>query len=183
MAKRARNTFLILFLLAVLYIGASLSSIATNGNNFYAKTGSGTTFVLKCSDPAAGLMEKTLYRRNGIVPSDVKIGDLDEVSGYPTAIAFADDQTGFITVTYHGQDFSVYMTDDGGKSWQGVAVDIPDDIAYNYIDGEAVSFDDNGEGTLILDFVSDERVSKYEYHFTGSGSGWEAGDLLETASR
>lgn len=60
MAKRARNTFLILFLLAVLYIGASLSSIATNGNNFYAKTGSGTTFVLKCSDPAAGLMEKTL---------------------------------------------------------------------------------------------------------------------------
>lgn len=183
MVKRARDIFFILFLIIFLYIAASFSIIESNDNNYYAKTDSGTMFVLKCSDPAAGLMEKTLYRRNGMIPSYVKIGDLDEVSGYPSAIAFADEQTGFIAVTYHGQDFPVYMSDDGGKSWHGIAVDTPDDIAYNYIDGEAVSFDDSGGGRLILDFISDDRILKYEYHFVRSESSWEAGDLLETVSR
>lgn len=115
-----------------MYIVASFSIIETNDHNYYAETDSGTMFVLKCRDPGMGLMEKTLYRRNRIIPFYVKIKDLDEVFGYPTAIAFADEQTGYITVTYHGQDFSVYMSSDGGKNWRGIAVDTPDDIAYHY---------------------------------------------------
>lgn len=63
--------------------------------------------------------ENFSYRRNEIIPFYVKVKDLDEISGYPAAIAFADEQTGYITVTYHGQDFSVYMSNDGGKNWHG----------------------------------------------------------------
>lgn len=181
--RKIRNIFLVLSLLTFMYIVASFSIIEMNDSNYYAKTDSGTMFILKCCDPGMGLMEKTLYRRSEIIPFYVKVKDLDEISGYPTAIAFADERTGYITVTYHGQDFSVYMSNDGGKNWHGIAVDAPDDISYNYIDAETVSFDDNGDGTLILDFVSDERILKYRYHFIRSESSWEAENLLEITYR
>lgn len=168
--KKIRNIFLVICFAIFLYTVASYSIIESNDNNYYAEIDSGEIFILKCGDPSAGQMEKTLYKRNGMLPFYVKIGDLDMISGYPTAIAFADEQMGFITVTYHGQDFPVYMSDDGGKSWCGVAVDTPDDIVYNYIDGEAVSFDDSGAGTLILNCVTDERILKYKYNFIGSES-------------
>lgn len=44
----------------LMYIVASFLIIETNENNYYAKTDSGTMFVLKCCDPGMGLMEKTL---------------------------------------------------------------------------------------------------------------------------
>lgn len=180
--KKMRNALCVICFAGCLYVGASVSLIESDTQNFYAKTG-GATFTLKCGDPGAGLMDKTLYRRNGMLPFDVKVGDLDEVSGYPTAIGFADDQTGFITVTYHGQDFPVYMTDDGGNNWHGIAVDAPVDIIYNYIDGENVAFDDSGKGTLIFDFVSDDHTTKYKYDFISFEGDWEPGDLLETVGR
>lgn len=181
--KKIRNILIIILFAVVLYGAASIAAIECNDNNYYAKINSGEIFVLKCGDPSAGQMDKTLYKRSRFSPFYAKVGDLDMISGYPTAIAFADEKTGFITVTYHGQDFSVYMSDDGGKTWRGIAVDIPDDVVYNYIDGEAVSFDDSGDGTLILDFVTDESVLKYEYDYIGSEGNWGIGDLLEITER
>lgn len=58
--KKLRNALCVICFAGCLYVGASVSPIESDTHNFYAKTGSGTTFVLKCGDPGAGLMEKTL---------------------------------------------------------------------------------------------------------------------------
>lgn len=92
-------------------------------------------FVLCTSTPAAGLMDKKVY---GTVDGGKHWQELNPppaTSCYPTGTSFRSPVMGWITATYHGGDNApLYLTKDGGKSWQLQKLNIPDDYRGGYAD-------------------------------------------------
>jgi hypothetical protein len=113
---------------------------------------SGRGYLLKKGFPAAGQMPCTLYRtEDGESWTRVRslsgweLTDRERESGvirnYPKALFFWDERQGLILTDYHGYDECVYLTQDGGESWNPLTIELPPELlphlsGYSYLEGE-----------------------------------------------
>ncbi|MDE5818161.1 MAG: hypothetical protein K2I07_02425 [Lachnospiraceae bacterium] len=89
-------------------------------------------YLLVCSDPALGQMAKHLYRTTDGGDSFSFAADLSTViRGYPSGMAFCDEETGYIGVNSRGEENYLYGTTDGGKTWESVDVPVHTDAYYS----------------------------------------------------
>ncbi|UUZ86143.1 hypothetical protein LJK88_23635 [Paenibacillus sp. P26] len=91
-------------------------------------------YVMLTSSPAAGQMEKSLYRSDDQGRTWTRVGDLtDDIGDYPTGISFRKGKEGWIAAMYHGQDYvPLYRTQDGGHTWAVQQVEVPEDLQKGY---------------------------------------------------
>ncbi|MCM1104168.1 MAG: M56 family metallopeptidase [Clostridium sp.] len=138
-------------------------------------------YLLICSDPACGLMEKYLYRTTDGGNSFSFVADLGSVvSGYPTGIAFCNGEVGYIGVSPRSGEDYLYCTRDGGETWESVSVAVYSDA--RYADGFAPVFygEDGTQGALVLKCVGDDiRYVLYQNtHAAESPESWILTRLL-----
>lgn len=89
-------------------------------------------YLLVCSDPALGQMAKHLYRTTDGGDSFSFVADLSTViRGYPSGMAFCDEETGYIGVNSRGEENYLYGTTDGGGIWESVDVPVHADAYYS----------------------------------------------------
>ena len=115
-------------------------------------------YLLCCSTPAMGQMAKFLFGTEDGGETFSMIGDLtDVVTGYPQGISFTDAETGYLAVTYHGEDNYLYKTTDGGRTWNSEKLEVESGGKVSYVDGYAPVFfgADRQDGALILKIVGD----------------------------
>lgn len=76
-------------------------------------------FILVTSGPALGQMDKSIYKTIDGGKHWLRIGNItDKIASYPTGMTFKNTLEGWITSSYHGQDYILsFKTDDGGHSW------------------------------------------------------------------
>ncbi len=148
-------------------------------------------FLLTSGLPAAGLMNKALYRTSDGGNNWAYIGksenpeqgagDLAGINGYTTGVAFFNSGTGYITCTYHSQkEISVYKTGNSGKSWSAVAIPLPKKYASSVYDKEyyadayqpAVYGKDRQNAKMELYFCHDEVRYPYIYSSDNGGTTW-----------
>ena len=139
-------------------------------------------YLLYCSDPGAGMMTKILFSTEDGGETFSCVTDLtDEVSGYPTGIAFSSEAEGFIGTSYHGQDAYFYQTKDGGETWQSMELpryDVKDSL---YIEGTAPVFfgENQKQGKLLLQYVTAEKRNTILYTSEDGGETWTPQQELE----
>lgn len=147
-----------------------------NGQAFLSFPDHNNGYLLYCSDPAAGQMTKILFKTKNGGAAFEAVADLsDKISGYPTGISFSSTSRGYITVTYHGQEESLFQSGDGGVTWERVSLPPYDEeTAVNYIDTYPPLFwgDDRQKGKLLLKCVSDDTYCYVLYQTLDGGITW-----------
>lgn len=133
-------------------------------------------YVLLTSSPAAGQMNKSLYRSDDRGKSWTRVGDLtSDISGYPTGISFRKEKEGWIAAAYHGQDnIPFYRTKDGGRTWAIQHVDVPVELQRAYANVYPAVFDQESDnhGLFIAEFVQDGEKTYVPYETKDSGETW-----------
>ena len=112
-------------------------------------------YLLKKGFPAAGQMRSTLYYTEDGQTWNFVRELQDDVHNFPKQLYFWSESDGIILTDYHGFSDCVYRTQDGGKTWNPVTIEIPSEIAeflsgYNYLQGENVLMHDAGVITVEL---------------------------------
>ena len=94
-------------------------------------------FLLRCGYPAAGQMTKGLYRTTD-GQNWTSVRELTAViPNYPKGIFFWSQSQGIILTNYHGAENCVFVTQDGGDTWNAVPFDLHGEIPdYNYLEAE-----------------------------------------------
>lgn len=148
-----------------------------NGTHIYLSTVSDSEgYLLYCSSPAAGLMEKYVYySKDGGASFDLVCNLSNEIENYPIGFAFCTEAKGLIITQNHGSEIYAYMTEDGGITWKPYELDVPDASLYYYIDGVSLKKADDSENAweLVLAGVLDDRQ---EFHYISSDN-WETWKL------
>ncbi|HHV57210.1 MAG TPA: hypothetical protein GXX50_05535 [Firmicutes bacterium] len=134
-------------------------------------------YILLTSSPAAGQMNKALYRTKNGGNSWVRIGDITSmVESYPTGIAFRDQAVGWITSSYHGQEYMlVFKTTDGGKKWDRMSLPYPHEFqerAYANAYPPVFFKGDRNKGLLPIEFVGDRKRAVVFYLTADGGKTW-----------
>uniref|UniRef100_UPI003FEFDA4A WD40/YVTN/BNR-like repeat-containing protein n=1 Tax=Roseburia sp. TaxID=2049040 RepID=UPI003FEFDA4A len=138
--------------------------------------------LLYCSDPGAGMMTKILFSTEDGGGTFSYVTDLtDEISGYPTGIAFSSEAEGFIGTSYHGQDAYFYQTKDCGGTWQSMELPRYDGKDSLYIEGTAPVFfgENQKQGKLLLQYVTAEKRNTILYTSEDGGETWTPQQELE----
>ena len=94
-------------------------------------------FLLRCGYPAIGQMPKALYRTlDGQNWEPVR--ELSAViPNYPKGLFFWSESRGVILTNYHGAENCVFVTQDGGDTWEAVPFDLHSEFpVYNYLEAE-----------------------------------------------
>ncbi|BBH22276.1 hypothetical protein Back11_36210 [Paenibacillus baekrokdamisoli] len=134
-----------------------------------------TSWIMLTSEPAAGLMDKTLYKTSNGGKSWVYVKDVSLiVDGYVTGIAFRNDKNGWIAATQHGEALlPLYRTTDGGKTWLIQKIEIP--AAYKYGNAYPPVFDpkNSSVGTLKIEFVNESTKNMTSYITSDGGQTWK----------
>jgi hypothetical protein len=137
--------------------------------------GSDFCWILLASDPAAGLMEKMLYKTEDNGKSWMLVNDVSQIiDGYVTGVSFRSDKDGWISATQHGTVMvPLYRTKDGGKSWSVQPIPIPQ--GYKYGNVYPPVFDDKNpnQGSLKVEFVSDADKKIVELTSMDGGDTWK----------
>lgn len=121
-------------------------------------------YVLRCTSPAAGQMNKVISK----ISNDGTVYlDISDLPNYPCGIYFFTKDIGYIITDYHGSDNFLYRTEDGGKTWSSQMVYIPDS-GYRYVNGLSIE-----DGTLCIEVVLDENVFYYSYTTDDMGKTWQ----------
>lgn len=133
--------------------------------------------LLVLSGPAAGLMEKQVYRTSDgnrswqLVNSGVYAG-----SFYPTGMIFRNAQSGWVGATYHGRpDVPLFRTRNGGRTWH--LEELPEPAVYRqggYGNTYPPHFfgPQRREGTLTVDYRnSDAHRAETIVYVTHDGGG------------
>ncbi|NIK78913.1 hypothetical protein FHS15_004059 [Paenibacillus castaneae] len=133
------------------------------------------SWVLLTSGPALGLMEKSIYTSSDHGKSWSFKGELGRIirSSYITGISFRNEQTGWITGTYHGGPIvPLFRTDDGGDTWNLQEITLPQQ--YNYGDAYPPSFDVNNNliGILSIECNDGEKRITIDYETIDGGKTW-----------
>lgn len=148
-----------------------------NGTHIYLSTVSETEgYLLYCSSPACGIMEKYVYRTQDGGESFEPVCNLSHgMENYPLGFAFCTETKGLIITQNHGSETYAYMTEDGGATWKPYELDVPDASLYYYIDGVSLkkAVDDENTWELILAGVLDDRQ---EFRYISSDD-WETWEL------
>lgn len=137
-------------------------------------------YLLLNSEPGAGIMEKSLYHTADGGKSWSRTGDITAaIQSYPTGMAFRDRDNGWITSSYHGQDFILtFRTRDGGKSWVPEKLAGPPALAgYAYSNSYPPVFSGRGGllGVLPLEIVQDGNPAMVYYTTKDGGEHWKVG--------
>lgn len=119
-------------------------------------------YILCCGDPALSQMLKYLFKTTDGWKTYEMVADLSwEVHNYPTDMEFSDENSGVITVDYHGTPVYAYHTEDGGDAWSEIIVDdFKDD--YFYIVGEKIQWK-NGQWILSVSGVQENGKVSLDY--------------------
>ena len=103
-------------------------------------------FILALSDPAAGLMEKQVYRTGdgGMHWQRMSRPDREgkeSYAFYPTGMTFRSAVEGWVTATYHGEPDAPFMhTRDAGRTWHVQPLPVPWIYDDGYADTEPPQF-------------------------------------------
>ena len=119
-------------------------------------------YLLYCSDPGAGMMNKVLWSTDDGGNTYTVVKDLSAaIQNYPADMAFKDVSTGMILVSNHGADASAYMTEDAGKTWKPYEIDTFKKC--NYVNG--ISIEKNADSTwnLLLQIATDDGLDSVTY--------------------
>lgn len=139
-------------------------------------------YVLYCSDPAAGIMEKLLFKTTDGGRSFIFWADISNtIDGYPSGISFSSAFDGIISTTYHGGKYSLYQTNDAGNSWKPMPLERYEkaDVA-GYTDAYAPVYFDKaggGQGRMVLKFVGEQTVFEV-YTTKDGGKSWKPEGIL-----
>ncbi|NOU98534.1 hypothetical protein [Paenibacillus planticolens] len=135
-----------------------------------------TNYVMLTSSPAAGQMNKSLYRLDYRGKSWTRVGDITTaIGGYPTGISFRKEKEGWIAASNRGQDFiPLYRTQDGGRTWTVQHVDAPADLQKAYANTYPPVFDQENDhhGLFIAEFVQDGEKTYVPYETNDAGDTW-----------
>lgn len=144
-------------------------TVAPDGKVFVCFVDENTGYLLYCSDPGAGQMDKILYRtEDGGNTFSVQEELSSMIDGYPTDLLFDVDGTGYITVKYHGTDEYFYRYD-GQGGWSAVTVAIPTET-YSYVNGTEIKTTEDGY-RLEVEVVTPAGSESYYYSST-DGKVW-----------
>lgn len=119
-------------------------------------------YLLYCSDPGAGMMNKVLWSTDDGGNTYTVVKDLSAaIQNYPADMAFKDVSTGMILVSNHGADAYAYMTEDAGKTWKPYEIDTFKKC--NYVNG--ISIEKNADSTwnLLLQIATDDGLDSVTY--------------------
>lgn len=143
-----------------------------------------TGYILLCSEPALGMMEKSLYRTADGGTSWSRVGNLTAgIEAYPTGITFRDATNGWITSSNHGQAYILtFRTSDGGKSWKPEKLTAPPALkgnAYSNSYPPVFSGKNSRDGVLPLEIVRSGVRSMVFYTTNNGGETWKYGPELQ----
>ena len=124
-------------------------------------------YVLRCTSPACGLMNKVLCKTSDGGTSFEKYMDISDMPNYPCDIYFFTEDIGYIVTDYHSSDSFLYRTEDGGKTWSPQAIYIPGSW-YRYVNGLCIE-----DGILHIEVVLDEDAFYYAYTTDDMGETWQ----------
>ena len=151
-------------------------------------------FLLASSPPALGQMGKAFYKTTDggsewSLVANLDHGNIMEMNGYTTGMAFFNTEVGYITCTYHGQkEISVYKTVDGGKSWSVAPLPLPakytslNDANQYYVDAYSPAFfgEGNEHAKMELYFCHDDERCAYIYSSDNGGNTWRVDGVSST---
>lgn len=160
------------------YIEAGENTTLENSNELYidriflSEISGGKSYRLICSDPAGGLMEKRLEYCASEGAAWEQIADLTAIiPNYPQAMAFLDEKTGIIITDYHGNRNYIFLTEDGGFSWDGVYLG---EVADSYTNGIDLSYDLEKDllSITVCAKISDDEYEERVYFSEDHGQSW-----------
>ena len=132
-------------------LGGSLPEMISDGASevLTSMLSSTSGYLLKKGYPAAGQMQSTLYSTDDGQTWNLVRELHDDVHNFPKQLYFWSENDGIILTDYHGYSDCVYRTQDGGKTWNPVTIDLPPEISevisgYSYLEGENVIMHDAG---------------------------------------
>lgn len=132
-------------------------------------------YLLYCSDPAAGKMNKILFVSKDGGKTFQEQSELSTVMrNQPADMLFFTETCGFITTVNYGGEAYLYQTVDGGITWNPVKVNVPNVEKFSYVNGvrlEKVE-SSNQQATLILKGVGEEECY-FEFITKDMGENWE----------
>ena len=132
--------------------------VSESGSVFVSFADEETGYILYCSDPGAGQMEKILYMtQDGGRTFSVKEDLSAALAGYPTDMLYTSEGTGYITTTYHGTDEFFYRCGEEG-GWDAVEVEIPL-AGCSYVNGVGIERTDQCYVLRLEAVTLDGRVS------------------------
>ena len=119
-------------------------------------------YLLYCSDPGAGMMNKVLWSTDDGGNTYTVVKDLSAaIQNYPTDMAFKDASTGMILVSNHGADAYAYMTEDAGKTWKSYEIDTFKKC--NYVNGISIEKNVDSTWNLLLQIATDDGLDSVTY--------------------
>jgi hypothetical protein len=153
-------------------------------NNVYVSllSRSSPSWILITSDPAAGLMNKSLYKSSDNGKTWTFINDVSQVvDGYVTGISFCSPTDGWIAASQHGTAMlPLYRTKDGGKTWSLQNIPIPKGFYYGNAYPPVFDVNNPQSGTLKIKFVGEASKDLFELFTTkDGGETWVKKDLNE----
>lgn len=146
------------------------------GTEYVADVDEKAGYLLYCSSPALGQMEKYLFftEDGGSTYSD-GIDLSTVIQNYPSGMIFFTEQIGYVLTNYHHVDSYLYRTQDGGRTWSTVRLEVPGEEELSYLSGISISrtkgFGTDGE--LYLEGVGLEEKLTYHFVTHDSGETWE----------
>jgi len=147
------------------------------GKQYISFINNKTGFILVTSDAACGMMSKSIYKTIDGGVSWKKLGDItNKIASYPTGITFNNSMDGWITSTYHGQNYILaFKTKDGGVNWKKDNLQLfPYHNKIRYTDVyPPIFFKDNKEnGILPIKYVEDNARYIMPYITSDGGNTW-----------
>ncbi|MBR2045511.1 MAG: hypothetical protein IJ958_05180, partial [Agathobacter sp.] len=124
-------------------------------------------YTLRCSSPAASLMEKVLCKTSDGGNTYEEYLDISSMGNYPQGVYFFTEEIGYIITDYHGNFNFLYRTEDGGKTWTPQMIYIPGSW-YSYINGLSIE-----NGVLQIEVFVDEDAFYYAYTTDDMGETWK----------
>ena len=143
-------------------------------------------YILCCSEPGGGLMNKILFQTQDGGYNFEVVSDLTNIiTGYPTGISFSDIAHGYVATTYHGEDNCLFSSSDSGVTWKNLLVEKYDEIKdVSYLEGYPPVFwgEEKKDGILIVKYVGTEKNSYVAYRTKDRGVNWSVYELVECKS-
>jgi hypothetical protein len=135
---------------------------------------SSSSWILLTSDPAAGLMSKSLYESSDNGKTWIFINDVSLViDGYVTGVSFRSSTDGWIAASQHGTAMlPLYRTKDGGKTWSLQNIPIPKGYKYGNVYAPVFDVNNAQSGTLKIEFVSDTSKDEFKFTTRDGGDTW-----------
>lgn len=143
------------------------------GGGFLSFADESIGYLLFCSEPAAGKMEKTLFVTKDGGKSFEKVADLD-MRNHPCDMQFFTPEKGVLITLNYGEDPYMYQTLDGGKSWNPINVEIPEEESFSYVNGYSLEKKEGSkdEAVLLLEGVGQDGKTYLKYVTNNAGTNW-----------